>query len=415
MSTICFYPFTNITVNPNGAAAPCCKYNLNHADELINNETLYTRNIEELFYQPAMEKIREQFRNNVKPKACQVCWDEESTGVKSLREIKNDWINIWKSHKPIISDIINNPTIISMDMKFSNLCNLRCRICGPYCSSNWLNESLETGEFSEHTIKIFSKYSEKKFVENANNFEILRKLLPETLTMEFYGGEPLMQPEHREIMKILDDAEPFSKKDLQLRYNTNGTIYDQYSIDVWNKIRFVNLNISVDDVGKRFEYQRHPAKWDAVVSNIHLYKNNCRKMKTVNGFDESGIELKLYCTVSLFNVFYLDELIRFNEDNFQLPLEFNLVHWPSDMSIANLPRNIKKLISEKLMKLADSLYVQRLHDIINFMNSTAADENLLKNFLIKVNIHDKYREQSFADTFSEFNSLLMTEMGHLDG
>jgi sulfatase maturation enzyme AslB (radical SAM superfamily) len=334
MARKCLFPFSNIVLNPSGSVSPCCKYNLNKVDTDIDVETLHDKTIKELFYQPAMEKIRNDFLNGVEPEACKACWDEESAGITSLRQHRDNvakWHVAKRNSYPIR---YQDPKIITMDLKFSSLCNLKCRICGPYCSSNWLKESQDTGEFHEHTIKIFGKYAERKFVKHEVNFDIFKELIPDLHIIEFYGGEPLMQPEHARIMEMLANYPDIKKLGIELFYNTNGTIYDESVSTVWDNMALVEFNISLDDIGPRFEYQRHPAKWTEVIDNIKKYQINAKP----------NVSISLYCTVSMYNIFYIDELIKYNADNLKLNLKFNLLHWPDKMSIKNLPNNIKHII-----------------------------------------------------------------------
>jgi sulfatase maturation enzyme AslB (radical SAM superfamily) len=401
MSRKCLFPFSNIVLNPSGSVSPCCKYNLNKVDTEIDTETLHDKTIQELFYQPAMEKIRNDFLNGVEPEACKACWDEESAGITSLRQHREN-VSKWHRHKGHKYPVrYQDPKIITMDLKFSSLCNLKCRICGPYCSSNWLKESLDTGEYHEHTIKIFSKYAERKFIKNELNFETFKELIPDLHIIEFYGGEPLMQPEHARIMEMLSNYPDIRKLDIELFYNTNGTIYDEAVSQVWDKMALVEFNISLDDIGPRFEYQRHPAKWDEVVSNIKKYQANSK----------SNVSMSLYCTISMYNIFYIDELIKFNAENLKLNLKFNLLHWPDKMSIKNLPTNIKNIIKAKVEKLdAHSLsYVQEIFgikEVLAFMLDNEGSSDNLAEFIKVTNLHDDYRNESFATTFPEYWSLL---------
>jgi len=260
-----------------------------------------------------------------------------------------------------------------------------------------LKESLDTGEFHEHTINIFSGYSQRKFVNKEENFAIFEKLIPNLHIIEFYGGEPFMQPEHKKIIQILDNYPDIHKYNLELFYNTNGTHYDPELTKVWDKMGLVEFNISVDDIGERFEYQRHPAKWDEVVKNINLYQTNAKK----------NLRLGLYCTVSLYNIFYIDEFLRFNRENFQAEIRFNLLHWPNKMSIKNLPTNVKKIINSKIESIdpKDLVFISSkfgLKEIIDFMNNNDASEDEFKNFLAVTELHDQYRKESFKKTFHEY-------------
>lgn len=401
MSRKCLFPFSNIVLNPSGSVSPCCKYNLNKVDTEIDVQTLHDKNIKELFYQPAMEKIRNDFLNGVEPEACKACWDEEAAGITSMRQHRDNVARWHHSQKDKYPNRFADPKIITMDLKFSSLCNLKCRICGPYCSSNWLKESQDTGEFHEHTIKIFGKYAERKFNKHEVNFEIFKELIPDLHIIEFYGGEPLMQPEHARIMEMLNNYPDVKKLEIELFYNTNGTIYDESLAEVWGKMSLVEFNISLDDIGPRFEYQRYPAKWDDVISNIQKYKDNAK----------SNVSMSLYCTVSMYNIFYIDELIKFNADNLKLNLKFNLLHWPNKMSIKNLPNNIKNIIKSKVENLDEHAlsYVQKIFgikEVVSFMLDNEGSADDLDEFIKVTNLHDDYRNESFATTFPEYWTLL---------
>ena len=401
MSRKCLFPFSNIVLNPSGSVSPCCKYNLNKVDTEIDIETLHDKNIKELFYQPAMEKIRNDFLNDIEPEACKACWDEESAGITSLRQHRDN-VARWHRHKGANYPIrYADPKIITMDLKFSSLCNLKCRICGPYCSSNWLKESQDTGEFHEHTIKIFGKYAERKFVKHEVNFDIFKELIPDLHIIEFYGGEPLMQPEHARIMNMLKNYPNVKKLGIELFYNTNGTIYDETISEVWDKMALVEFNISLDDIGPRFEYQRHPAKWTEVIDNIKQYQDNAK----------DNVKISLYTTISMYNIFYIDELIKFNAENLKCNLKFNLLHWPDKMSIKNLPSDIKQIIKHKVESLDEQSlsYVQNIFgikEVISFMLDNEGSPGDLDEFIKVTNLHDDYRNESFATTFPEYWSLL---------
>ena len=395
MSRKCLYPFTNLTVNTNGSVAPCCKFNTVKTEiSDLEKETLYEKNIKELFFQPKMNDIRQQFLKGEEPAECKACWDEEDAGIISMRQHRDNIATASRFQKKFANKFVN-PSIVSMDFKFSSLCNLKCRICGPYCSSKWLKESLDTGEYHEHTIGIFAKYADRKFIDNEINFEIIKEILPDLHVLEFYGGEPLLQPEHDKIMDILDSYPKLSDINLSLYYNTNGTVFDEKAVNVWNKVNFVELNISIDDIFERFEYQRFLAKWYEVVDNIKKYKQHCG----------SNVQISLYCTVSAYNIFYIDEFVKYNSEHLQLPLRFNTVHQPEHLSIKNIPDSIKRIIKSKIEMISSDGYINKdyhIDGILNLMMDNPSDPVLFEKFVEKNKIHDEYRKQSFEETFSEY-------------
>jgi len=403
MSKMCLMPFSNLVINENGSAAPCCKYDITKENGNLQRSTLYEYNIEELFYQPEMNNLRKRFLEGEEPNECKLCWEEESVGIKSLRQHRLE-LSSTKAHGKKYKGVENDPKIVTMDFKFSSLCNLKCRICGPYLSSSWLKEATELKTYDENVIRVFTKSSERKFFSNEDNFEIFKKLLPQLHILEFYGGEPFMQPEHERLMKILYDYENIENYKLELFYNTNGTQYDDFLPKVWSKMNSVELNISLDDIQDRFEYQRHPAKWDKVIENIQKFKINCSK----------NVNITLYVTLSLYNIFYIDEFLKYNANNFRLPIRFNIVHFPHYMSIVHLPKHTKLEISNKLHCISadESKYIERgfdINNILEYMNDNEGSIDSFKIFVETTKKHDTYRNESFKKTFSELHHSLMYE------
>jgi len=211
-----------------------------------------------------------------------------------------------------------------------------------------------------------------------------------------------MQPEHGKIMQILNDYPGIEDVQMDLYYNTNGTIYDELAIETWKKMRVVELNFSIDDVADRFEYQRYPAKWNEVLENITRYKENC----------SPNVSIQVYMTINLHNIFYLDEYLKFNADNLKSNIRFNLLHWPEKMAIKHLPKEIKEIIKTKLEFLNDNVtsYIDHdffsLESLIHFMMSNDGNTEYITEFLASTKTHDDYRKQSFKNTFPEYWNLL---------
>lgn len=393
----CLYPFTNLTVQVDGTAAPCCKYNLNQEDMSVRENNLRENNLEELFFQPAMENLRKRFLSGEEPEGCRACWDEEAAGIESMRQSR-EWYSSQKYLSPE-DDHFENPRIRTLDLKFSTLCNLKCRICGPYLSSTWLKEAVDVGWMDRHLSYAFSRNSERKFDKVSQNLEIFKRILPSINVIDFHGGEPLMQPEHRMLLDIIDQS-PISDG-LTLVYNTNGTQHDPRFVSTWNKVPLVILNFSIDDLFRRFEYQRYPAKWDEVMVNIKKYQ------EMTNG----NVRKRLCTTVSLYNIFYLDEFINHNMTTTKMPILLNMLHYPEIMHIKNLPLPMKLLVSHKLRSISEEAlsYLSKespITSVISYMMNTQGDPTALKRFMKVTETHDRYRGDKFSDVFPEYFSMI---------
>ena len=394
----CLYPFTHFQLDPDGRARPCCKYKVGDPTWQQDVPKLPEVDIGELWEQSEFQELRDKFLRNERPAGCKACWDEEAAGIPSMRMTKEQG---GKEHPyATFFEHIPRPYPKSLDLKLSNLCNLKCRICTPFLSTQWLKEIIDLKVIDMGDVKTFTGNAREKFSENINNEEILKQWAPTIDYLEFYGGEPLMQQEHNNILKIMNEFG--TPKNTSLYYNTNGTICDEEFFKLWAPFREVGINFSIDDLGPRFEYQRKNAKWDEVLANIARYKELAAKYNV-------NIILKFYITVGILNVFYLKEFFEFIKE-YNMQVVINLVHYPHHYSIVNLPSEVKDIVKEKLTSIdVNNLLTEwspSIDNVINFMYGSEYNPNLLKTFFDKTRLHDGYRKDSFNDTFPELYEML---------
>ena len=394
----CLYPFTHFQLDPDGRARPCCKYKVGDPTWQADVPKLPDVNIGELWDQAEFQNLRDQFLRNEKPSGCKACWDEEAAGMTSMRLTREKG---GKEH-PFATFFHHVPRLYpkTLDLKLSNLCNLKCRICTPFLSSQWIKEikDLEIKDMGD--INSFTSNSREKFLENPENEEILKQWAPSIDFLEFYGGEPLMQQEHDRILDIM--AAHGKPSATSLYYNTNSSICKENFFKLWKKFEQVIINFSIDDIGERFEYQRKNAMWSETLENITRYQELSRQHGV-------NMEIRIYTTVGVLNVFYLKDF--FDEiRKLGLQIVLNMVHYPHHYAITILPSNVKDIIKEKLEMIDSSNMLHHtspsIQNIINFMYGNEQNPELLKIFFKKTKIHDEYRNESFAYTFPEIYKLL---------
>jgi organic radical activating enzyme len=436
----CLFPFTQMNIDPDGRARPCCKWEVGNVWD-YNNGSLEDKNIQELFDQPYIESIRKEFLRGGKPKACKACWDEEDSGLESIRYMyqwggKQRPSATWFQH-------ITSPTPVGLDLKLSSICNNKCRICSPFLSSKWLQEFEELKLLNEDVLKGFRLNAKEKFMNNPENVEILKHWAQRIHGIDFFGGEPLLQAEHNLILKTI--AETGHADNITLYYNTNGSVYDEEICKHWESFGHVNLNYSVDDIGKRFDYERYPAKYDDVMNNVSKYyeyvfpNEEIRKKIITNKkyfhrfysspeqeypspdiMKERGMRVaminRFYITVGFFNIFYLDEILRELTTRFNMEVQFNPVHFPHHYAPHILPEKMKKVIIERFREKSfveemENQYIkcapggstvnQEIEHLITFMNSSKENPDLIKHALKTIRVHDEYRKESFEEVFPE--------------
>jgi len=233
----CIDAFKNLNVelrNNNLRISPCC---LSPTKEVANID----------INDPHLEGIRKTWLTKEFPNECYNCKQAEKQSLPSRRIGSNQWY-IENGYDNLDTELIR------LDYWTGDTCNLACVICGPDNSSQWKKE---LGFAKEDRHRIVNKFwktidiSQLKFIH-------------------FNGGEPLLSKEHVEFLQSIKQ-----KQDVHINYNTNGTILPTKELlELWAQFKLVQIDFSIDDIGERFEYQRYPAKWTSVESNLKWYIDN---------------------------------------------------------------------------------------------------------------------------------------------
>jgi MoaA/NifB/PqqE/SkfB family radical SAM enzyme len=406
-NNFCVAPFVNMTITSEGTNRPCCKYDAFKSED--SSDTVANTSLIKLYNSDEIESLREQFMNNERPDKCKVCWLEEDNNIKSLRQLYNhNWINKPSWGKPPEPKKINfaqafygQPT--NLDLKLSNLCNLRCRICGPWSSTQWIKDYNNLGWADKRAIKVWTENAKEKLLVSDENKQILMNWAERILRIEFFGGEPMMQQEHHDVLDLMINSGSSEKQ--ALCYNTNGTIFNQDIVEKWLNFDFIVVNFSIDDIGQRFEYQRKNAVYQEVLSNLENYK----LLSSLYNFKHKFF---IYITVSIYNVYYLKEIID-ELSYLEFPFILNILHHPQDLSILNIPTSIKKIITQKLADVNHVNYhtqTIKINDIVEFMNSKEYDEKEWIKFCNYNTKIDGLRDEKFKNIFPEFYELILDEI-----
>ena len=159
----------------------------------------------------------------------------------------------------------------------------------------------------------------------------------------------------------------------------------------------MEIAFSIDDVCARFEYQRNNAVWSEVLANLDRFRDLRR---TCN-----NIQLQCCSTVNVFNVFYLEELAHWIDQQAFDFVYWNMMHEAYYFSISTLPASAKQAVVEKLQTAQVNETNRREFDlIIDFMNRGASlDGNILR---MKVADLDRKRQQNFAQFEPEMAQLI---------
>lgn len=381
----CYYPFFQVLLSADGKYMPCSHHTgfITHEGKEITADKF---SIEQAWNSDYMQNLRSNFNKNIRSKGCVQCWKEQAIGLKPMR---------YDSYGYDIpeSQVENPQSPMRVEINASNVCNLRCRICWSHASTRWIKEAKE----------LYNADGEVHFNMTPENREVIRKWVPHFTQIGFFGGEPLLSDENIDLMRHC--VETGHSKHISLLINTNTTVYTDELVLLFKQFKNVYLNFSIDDIGKRFEYQRNGANWNEVVENLHKFI----KHGGYKGDDQ--IQCKICCSVTSMNIYYFPEYFEFMNAHFPgLPVFWNLVYSPWELSVQLLPREVKEIIADRLKKYITTTYqmeelrTKTIENLISYLN--AHDERDFNNFFRNIERHDKYRNENFAEVFPEFYTII---------
>lgn len=393
----CMMPWVHMHFWPNGDAFPCC---ISDSSQPIGNTT--TSSISEIWNGAPMQALRCNMRDGTASTECQRCYDLESAGVRTLRQQS---LADYAHHRASVESTLADGTVpvvnlAYLDVRFSNICNLRCRTCSHDLSSSWYDD----------TVSMVPGYNKPKILNINRTGDFWDQLLPyldQTEEVYFAGGESLITDEH---YRILDHWIATGRTTVRLRYTTNFTQlnYKQRDLfEMWRRFDDVRIAASLDASGTRGEYLRKNQDWTQVVANR-------RRMM----HELPHVYFELTPTVSLMNVLHLPD---FHREWIELGLvhkdciRINLLTHPAHSSVNVLPSHLKDEARSKIQAhiawLAQQDTAQAVleswRSIITLMYSSDMSD-LLPSFLQQQLQIDQLRQESLVHVFPELAAIDQT-------
>jgi MoaA/NifB/PqqE/SkfB family radical SAM enzyme len=390
----CILPWVSLEASPIGTVRPCCLAD----DELVDNNghkfSLLNADFTAVQNSNSMRSLREQFLDGQQPSTCRKCWNEEDAGRTSKRMHTLDRLK----HMGIDSDwTADAKPLMFLDLKLGNICNLKCRICGSWSSSQFATEELsflpraEQKESFHYQMLRAGAWPR----ENPTFWNEIDQVVDQIRYIEFTGGEPFMIDEHFDMLQGIIDRGIAHQ--VEIHYNTNGTQYPKRGEAIWKHFKTVEIAFSIDDIGERFEYQRTNADWAVVLDNITSFQYLKTQMP--------NLQLQCCSTVNVFNVCYIDQLARWLElQGFDF-VYWNMMHDAWYFSIATLPESAKNEIILYLESASiPAQWREEFDRICDFMRRGASTDGAMLR--MKVRDLDHRRGQNLATVEPEFAALI---------
>jgi len=391
--SFCMYPWIHLHAFPTGEAYPCCNTEMS---ELVGNTRQQT--IQEIWDGEPMQSVRAKMLAGEAVKGCTRCYEQEDSGFFSMRMSANKHFG----HHIALTDNPNpQMKMIYWDIRFSNLCNLRCRSCGHIFSSNWYDDQakLAGADWENHNTRI-------NFAGKTED-DIWEQLEPQIDNLEqvyFAGGEPLIMEEH---YRLLNELIKRGRTDVRLIYNTNFSqlTYKKTNVlELWREFDSVSVGASLDAMGTHAEYIRKNTNWAQVERNREEMLWTCPR-----------VDFYISPTLSIMNALHLPD---FHKDwvskGFLKPqdLNINILQDPMHYRIDALPFQYKVDVQELYLEHIEWLKPQDklnrattgFESAIKFMMSDDKS-HLLPQFKSKTAQLDTIRNENILDAIPELGYL----------
>ena len=370
---LCYAPFIHVHASKYGYA-PCCVYldkqECNSPEDYWSSEHLKDLRIKML-------------EGNGLPSSCSVCTSKIKNGISSdLDHWNYKSLDVYVETSVDYGNQTKKPFFL--EYKPSNKCNLMCRMCKPDDSNLIYDEAVSNGDL-------------RKFYHNTrplnNNIDNIESFVNSVKELHVLGGEPAL--EHK-ALSFLDKAYQLNPS-VKLKVTTNATSYNKKFIDSISRFKDLRVMLSIDAVGKTYEYIRTNAKWKNTNANVHKMLNE--------GFTK---RFGFTAVITPYNIFNIIELLEWY---LQLPNYKDIFFYFCDSD--DLKTSISCILDEHKEQTIDLLYLNHtrlkdapVSDIIDLLTKIQFNKSHYDMFVSYNKTLDNLRKTNLSDLDVRFKEYI---------
>jgi len=403
--TFCILPWLHVHSFPTGQAYPCCNTEMPNKIGNTNEQSL-----EQIWNDTPMRDVRRRMLAGDSVEGCKRCYEQEDSGFFSMRLSSNKHFG---HHMNLVDMTLDDGTLPNMkivywDIRFSNLCNLKCRSCGHIFSSNWYDDQAKLVEMEHSNGSQWKSQNKRLYFAGRSEDDMWNQLEGQIDNLEqvyFAGGEPLIMEEH---YRLLHELIKRGRTDVRLIYNTNFSeiTYKKTNVlELWKEFNSVSVGASLDAMGPRAEYIRKNTDWAQVERNRESMLKICPK-----------VDFYISPTLSIMNLWHVPD---FHKDwvgrGFLKPqdLNVNILQDPAFFRIDIAPDSYKQQVKLKYEEHIEWLRPQDhlnrattgFESAVNFMMSDDKT-SLLPKFWDRTGKLDTIRNENILDIIPELKDML---------
>ena len=356
----CYAPFYNVYLRASSRESRvCCTANGHHR--------LHTNEMSEIFNNDLAQQVRESMLRGEYHPTCHECKKREDLGLRNDRDVYDEWYRNSSVDLPEPATVMPEP--YWADIRPSNLCNLKCRMCYPDNSTEVAREYEDLG------LAVAKELTQRKHYE--------LPVFDSVVNLKLLGGEPTLQTEIEAQLKQL-----VKQEHSYLNITTNASNITQFKQweTLFKQIAQVNFNISVDGTEEYYEYIRTPARWDRFENAVdYLNNNQLAKYNTVIGFN--------FC-LQAWNFTDYFRTIQWIEQRKPQAITVNTVDQPW-LSIAILPDRYRRQWLNGI-SIQEKNILERRGELKKWLDHTPFDPALVPQFVHVTQQLDSHRGTDFS-------------------
>lgn len=356
-----------------------CTQPYNHIDIIVENNKVMLQpcnvwqgkrvGIEE--YKNNIDELKDILEKTYHYPGCRTCFDEDKKNIRSRRVAQNQFAE---------NNNLSLTKLQSLGVRYGTLCNSKCMICSHYRSSAWVADSEKLG------IEVKDQYRFKKNLLPGVDLFFDNFDLDDLRYVEFHGGEPLMQDYPAEFLQRIKKLDQ-----LTVKVNTNLTVLPSTELDeLLKRCKRVDLLLSVDDIGERYEILRYPGNWDTFTKNMAVIK-------------QKGYRSMAYNCLSSLNIFYAVDYYKWAIKNFGNEVHSQFVVDKPHLDIRHLPQHAKDLVLERIQNYKGQIF-DSIKARLNIAKEDQSDK--LVKYILDL---DKIRNTNYPKVFEEWWKILNKE------
>jgi pyruvate-formate lyase-activating enzyme len=442
----CTMPWSSILILPSGDFKICCftghiqndgKDSHGVAvDDDGNVMNVLTHSIKEAMNSKWHKELRKYQSEGKRHPICKVCWDRDdaattqnipSTSLRVVRSYYQTQTNQDRIGGLAMKGAVQPETAaslvdedfnidmmpLSLDIRFSNLCNEKCIMCNTLYSNQWYEDHIaltgkNTFQAGPKTYKINKSVSPSGKATYSSDMDVWNndprwwkqfdELAPHLRHIYITGGEPFVQPTHDIFIQKL--VEGGYAKDIVIEYDTNLTAMNPKILTLLKNFKDQIFRISVDDVNEAYGLIRFPGKFETVVKNIELMKE----------YDLHDRIVEITTCIGIYSVFSPINLYNYFQPLGYEKYFIRILRSPVSIDMVGLPKSIKQKIIERYeaSNLPKKYHTHVVGYLKNNLDAVTNQEAVIKikNFVGYMDSLDRLRGTDWKKTFPEINKLL---------